>query len=155
MWAGLDHNILRPLADSTHSQKGLILSLSRLCRLVIGGRLWLLSRAALPVLNKNFMLSGWWAQRSEPEHTHTQTYTQASQCKDLLQFRDLTLLHTLPILSHCDPCAVTPQLSSSCCCLLYSASLHRSALRKSSLFISETFLTDTSSASSLPLTSSV
>lgn len=37
---------------------------------VIGGRLRLLSRAALPVLNKNFVLSGWCAQRSAPVCTH-------------------------------------------------------------------------------------
>lgn len=47
-------NIWRTLSDSVHSPEGLVLSWSLRRRLVIGGRLRLLSRAALPVLNKNF-----------------------------------------------------------------------------------------------------
>lgn len=58
MWAGLDRSIFRPPSDSTLTPKGIILSQSLLSAPVIGGRLWLLSRAALPVLNKNFMLCG-------------------------------------------------------------------------------------------------
>lgn len=47
---------------------------------VIGGRLWLLSRAALPVLNKNFVLSGWWAQRSAPVYTHEHARVLTHTC---------------------------------------------------------------------------
>lgn len=95
-------------------EKGLVLSRSLLGAPVIGGCLWLLSRAALPVLNKNFVLSGWWAQRSAPEHARARAAVrtpQTTQCTDLLQYRDLTLLHSLPILFHCDLRAVTRQLS--------------------------------------------
>ena len=111
---GVHLNIFEaPVRLHALSEKDSFLSWSLLRTLVIGGRLWLLSRAALPVLNKNFVLSGWWAQRSTRQNTHahrqtlTRMYAQTSQCKDLLQYRDLTLLHSLPILFHSDLHAVT------------------------------------------------
>lgn len=93
-------------------RKGLVLSRSLLREPVIGGCLWLLSRAALPVLNKNFVLSGWWAQRSTPEHSHARApYAHRPHSAKTSYSRDLTLLHSLPIFFHCDLCAVTRQVS--------------------------------------------